>query len=468
MKGTNFSRREFLRSSGLLVSGLALSACVVATPAPSDTESMAGDAAPSVMTFAWWGSPFEKDTVVNMLDAFTETTGIPNEKHHVPYGDYMNNMQARAAANTLPDVFYLPTPFLVAWAQKAVIKDLTDRHASDPEAAIEQIVEVNRFMIGNRVFGTGACTEPYMMFFNRKIFDDRGVDYPPATVEEAWAWDDFIAVAKQVTIDENGNSALDAGFDAENIQTYGVDLPRWGGSWRVYSPGLWQQGSEVYSEDENTFFPDQDIAADVLQKTADTYVQHKVTASPEFLGQVGMSSIQLMENDRLAMFLTGNWSLEALSHTDIDYGEAVVPIMGPYYTVWAPSEAIGVSEQTADIDSAWALYKWVVFGEGSLALSRTGLWQPQREDLLLTEEGRAKWMTEGVHTQDHITAACIPAVYNSRRMPLRLGHSEVEGRLLGPALGPVYTGETTAQEALDAVLPEIDGFLAENPNWKPS
>ena len=74
-----------------------------------------------------------------------------------------------------------------------------------------------------------------------------------------------------------------------------------------FLPVLWQNGSEVYSEDENTLFPDQEIAIEVLQKTADTYVQHKVAASPEFFGQVGMSSIQLMENDRLAMFLSGNW-----------------------------------------------------------------------------------------------------------------------------------------------------------------
>ena len=465
MQKVSFSRRDFLKSSGLLISGLTLSACTAIAPAPMAE----GEApAPSAVTFAWWGSPFEKDTVVNMLDGFTEATGIPTEKQHLPNVDYMNSMQAMAAAGNLPDVFYLSTPFMVAWAQKSVIKDLTELHSSDAEADIEQIVEVNRFRIGSRVYGTGAATEPYMMFYNRKIFDEADMEYPPATVEEAWSWEDFIEIAKQLTVDENGNTAADSGFDAENIQTFGVDLPRWGGSWRVFSPGLWQNGSEVYSEDENTLFPDQEIAIEVLQKTADTYVQHKVAASPEFFGQVGMSSIQLMENDRLAMFLSGNWSLEALSNTSIDYGEAVVPIMGPEYVVWAPSEAIAVSENTADIDSAWSLYKWVVFGEGSLALSRTGLWQPQRVDLLTTDEGRAKWMTDGVHTPEHITAACLPSVHNARRMPLRLGHSEVEGRLLGPAVGPVYTGEVSAQEALESVLPEINEFLAENPNWNPS
>ncbi len=465
MPNAAFSRRDFLKTSGLLLTGLTLSACAAVPPSPTAEEETLASGA---VTFAWWGSPFEKDTVINMLDAFTEATGIPTEKHHLPFADYMNGMQAMAAAGTLPDVFYLSTPFMVAWAQKAVIKDLTALHDTDPEADIAQIVEVNRFTIGARVYGTGAATEPYMMFYNRKIFDERNIEYPPATVEEAWSWADFIEIAQQLTVDENGNTAADAGFDADNVQTFGVDLPRWGGSWRVYSPGLWQNGSEVYSEDENTFFPDQEIAIEVLQKTADTYVQHKVAASPEFFGQVGMSSIQLMENDRLAMFLTGNWSLEALSNTSIDYGEAVVPIMGPEYVVWAPSEAIGVSENTLALDSAWQLYKWVVFGEGSLALSRTGLWQPQRVDLLTTDEGRAKWMTEGVHTPEHITAACLPSVHNARRMPLRLGHSEVEGRLLGPAMGPVYTGEVSAQEALETVLPEINEFLRENPNWKPS
>jgi multiple sugar transport system substrate-binding protein len=221
----------------------------------------------------------------------------------------------------------------------------------------------------------------------------------------------------------------------------------------------------MYSDDLNSIFPDQDVAAEVIQNTADLYVKHKVAPSPEYMGQMGMSSIQMMETGRLAMFLSGNWSLEELSHSEIDYGEAVVPIMGPDYKIWAPSEAIGMSSKTEYPDAAWELYKWVVFGEGSLALSRTGLWQPQRMDLLTTEEGQAKWMTEGVHTEDHVTAACLPAAYNAKIPPARLSHSEVETKYLAPALDPVYTGEKTAEAALNEVVPTINEFLQENPSW---
>ena len=72
MTNTDFSRRDFLRTSSLLLTGLTLSACTVV--APASTGSDEGGAAQVAVKFAWWGSPFEKDTVVNMLDAFTEAS----------------------------------------------------------------------------------------------------------------------------------------------------------------------------------------------------------------------------------------------------------------------------------------------------------------------------------------------------------------------------------------------------------
>ncbi|MBE3037713.1 MAG: extracellular solute-binding protein, partial [Chloroflexi bacterium] len=409
-------------------------------------------------------SPYEKETGEKMLASFTEKTGIKTTPMHIPDA-YMEKMLAMAAANTLPDVFYLYYTNLVAWAQKGLIEDLTNLYGSDSEAKIENIVEVNRFKVGSKIFGTGACTEPMMMFYNKKVFDDAKLDYPPAKAEEAWTWDKFLEVARQLTVDESGKHPSDAGFDPTKITTFGVDIVRWGGDWRVFAPYMWSQGADIYSEDMNTLFPNLDVAINTIQKIADISAKEYVHPSPDFYTGSGMGTMQMLQTGKLAMQVTGNWALEEISHSEFPYGEAVAPKMGDKYFIFANSEAIGMKRSPKFLDAAWKLHKWVVFGEGSLALSRTGLWQPQRIDLLTTEEGRKTWMDPKVHTPEHVTAACLPAVNNARIIPPRLGQSEWQDKYLTPALEPVYLGKKSAEQAIKEVLPEINKFLKDNPNW---
>ena len=287
-----------------------------------------------------------------------------------------------------------------------------------------------------------------MMFYNKKVFDDAQMPYPPAKAEEAWSWDKFIEVARQLTVDEGNKHPGESGFDPTKIKNYGADIVRWGGAWQVYSPYLWQQGVDVYSEDMNTLFPNVDAAISTIQKIADISAKEYVHPSPDYYSQSGMGTVQMLQTGRLAMQVVGNWALEEISHSEFPYGEAVAPKMGDKYVIWANSDAIGMRKSPKYPDAAWQLHKWVVFGEGSLALSRTGLWQPQRIDLLTTEEGRKVWMDPKVHTPEHVTAACLPAANNAKIIPPRRGQSEWQDNYLTPALEPVFLGKKTAEAAI--------------------
>ena len=52
-----------------------------------------------------------------------------------------------------------------------------------------------------------------IIYYNKKIFDEAGVPYPPTKWTEAWTWDEFVNVAKKLTKDKNGNNALSPNFD---------------------------------------------------------------------------------------------------------------------------------------------------------------------------------------------------------------------------------------------------------------
>ena len=83
---------------------------------------------------------------------------------------------------------------------------------------------------------------PSAVFYNKDLFDQAGLAYPPQKVGEKykldgkdveWNFDTLAEVGKRLTLDKNGNDATSAKFDAKNIVQYGFtfqwthDSPRW-------------------------------------------------------------------------------------------------------------------------------------------------------------------------------------------------------------------------------------------------
>jgi multiple sugar transport system substrate-binding protein len=73
---------------------------------------------------------------------------------------------------------------------------------------------------------------PSMLFYQRSMFDEAGLEYPPQEYgqmyvldgeEVEWNFDTLREVAKRLTVDVNGNDATSADFDPTQIEQYGYD-----------------------------------------------------------------------------------------------------------------------------------------------------------------------------------------------------------------------------------------------------
>ena len=67
---------------------------------------------------------------------------------------------------------------------------------------------------------------PTMMFYNRDLFDEAGLAYPPQEFGEdydgkPWNWDTVREIGQFLTVDANGNDATSADFDPDNIIQFG-------------------------------------------------------------------------------------------------------------------------------------------------------------------------------------------------------------------------------------------------------
>lgn len=79
--------------------------------------------------------------------------------------------------------------------------------------------------------GLPFAVYPAMVFYQKKMFDEAGLAYPPAKYGEKykmpdgseveWNYDTLTAIAKLLTVDVNGKNSTEDGFDATQVAQYG-------------------------------------------------------------------------------------------------------------------------------------------------------------------------------------------------------------------------------------------------------
>ena len=105
--------------------------------------------------------------------------------------------------------------------------------------------------------GTGLATGVMLIYYNKDVFDAAGMCLiRPRTRAKAWTWLELSPTPKKLTKDTAlARPPTDAGFDANNIDTYGVTLPSWWGGWYPY---VASNGGDFASPDGKT--PDPQLA----------------------------------------------------------------------------------------------------------------------------------------------------------------------------------------------------------------
>jgi multiple sugar transport system substrate-binding protein len=212
------------------------------TKAEEPTEAPAAEApAGEAVEIRWFiglgagGNPEEIEKEEAFVEAFNAEYGdqyklvmdiVPNETAY-------DVLKTQIASGDVPDIVGPVgvrglASFEGAWMDLSPYIEAANYDLSDfpPE-----LVEFYQFGTGQQLFLPFAVY-PAALWYNRDLFDEAGLEYPPHEWGAAyadgdeWTFDKLRDLAMFMTVDADGNDATMEGFDPDNIVQFGYD-PQW-------------------------------------------------------------------------------------------------------------------------------------------------------------------------------------------------------------------------------------------------
>lgn len=407
---------------------------------------------PVHLKFTYWGSPQEKAAIESMIKAFNAShPNIVVEPQQIPSSGYNEKMATMVASGQAPDVAYLNEDQALPWAAQGVLMDLTSYFKQDPAAA--QRLPSTFYRYGNdQTIGTNTAVETMILYYNKKLFDQAGVAYPPSQADKAWTWDEFVKVAQKLTKDRNGNDATSPNFDPNHIETYGISFPTW---WAGYLPFIYSNGGRFASEDGTKLLLNQPAAVEVLQKMQDLIYKYHVAPTPA-QSQSMPSTDVMMQTGKVAMDMNGHWKVIDYSHLKgLDWSMGVLPKFKTPETILFGAPTV-IFKSTKHPDAAFEFYKY--HNDPALVdLYKKGLWMPLQLPYYTDPAKTASWLDgiPGVYPPEAQGVLVDYTLHHTSHQPPSYwlkNQTQIFSEAVNPAMDLLWTDKATAQQAMDQAV----------------
>lgn len=174
---------------GMLMFAMATLVLVSCTEGKPDNE----------FTIATWAAGTElaefNEIVKNVNEAadgkyVIRTLSIPS--------DYYIKLSTQIAARRSPDFFWLTQELIARYANLGAIADITEYLNSSEQLTADDYYEgvIKSAEFDNKYWGLPWIANPFIIYYNKTMFDALGVQAPTPT--DDWSWDEFIEVSRQI------------------------------------------------------------------------------------------------------------------------------------------------------------------------------------------------------------------------------------------------------------------------------
>ena len=193
------------------------------------------------ITYSFWGNQTEAEAVQKSLNEYNQSQDkVFVEPMQIPNEEYTQTLVNYAIANKLPDCGMVNENAVLYFSRNGVMADVSDMFAGEELQPMDCIT----FKDAGVPVGYSSSNEILILYYNKDMFDAANEPYPSA--DTPYTWDEFVAVAKRLTFDENGKHPGEEGFDPEKIVQYGAFVNNW--TWQMEVWAL-SNGGAWFSED---------------------------------------------------------------------------------------------------------------------------------------------------------------------------------------------------------------------------
>ncbi|NDJ20638.1 extracellular solute-binding protein [Nostoc sp. B(2019)] len=293
----------------LMVGILALAGCQVILPGLRETKV--------THVTLWQGvnPPPNRDVLQKLVDKFNQThPDIQVESLYVGQQDQQTpKILAAVVGNAPPDLLWYNPTIGGQLVELGALLPLDEMLATSPvKAEIDPTLYASMEYNG-KIWSVPFATNNVGVFYRPSLFKAAGITELPRT------WEQFRQVAKKLTRDTNGDGQIDQ---------YGMFLPLGKGEFTVFTwlPFMWSGGGELVSGNSQN-------AAEVALKdnqgaiAALQFWRNLITDGSAVLSgpERGYETDDFLAG-KVAMQLSGPWTLGQLQETGVDFGVLPIPI----------------------------------------------------------------------------------------------------------------------------------------------
>ncbi|MER3433177.1 MAG: ABC transporter substrate-binding protein [Leptolyngbya sp. ERB_1_1] len=278
----------------------------------------------------WQGvnPPPNRDVLQKLVDRFNQKNpNIQVESLYVGQGDQqMPKILAAVVGNAAPDLLWYAPMITGQLVELDGLRSLDDFLATSTVQSELDPALLNTMQYEGKTWSIPFGTNNVGVYYRPSLFASAGVKELPKT------WTEFRQVAKQLTRDTNGDGKADQ---------HGMLLPLGKGEWTVFTwlPFMFSGGG-ILEQPGTVIYGNQIVTGKVIPKSGSTavnIVNQGAIAALQFwrdLMQDGSAILSQPERGyeldgflagKVAMQLSGPWTLGQLQATKVDFGVLPIP-----------------------------------------------------------------------------------------------------------------------------------------------